>query len=351
MKTCNFAAALLAVAPAAVAGWSWAQGKSINFTSVPGYFVQDDEATDPTGFDYAAVNFGLINRTYPTDKRLTAAKNKTQWQRFEAFVKDLNSGCHRKANVQYKVLFIGRHGEGWHNAAESFYGTPAWNCYWAELDGNGTAAYKANAYFKDRYETQKMPYFQSYYTSPLSRCTVTANLTFADIHLPAEHPFIPTVKEGFREGISIHTCDRRSNKTYISHMFPTYKFEPGFSETDQLWRATEEETDAALAQRAKAVLDDVFRTDKNTWISITAHSGIAGALLAALNHRPFSLSTGQIIPVLVKAEAVDLRPTPTVQPYEPSATCRAPPVTSNASQGCVCASTTAALPRATTGEP
>jgi broad specificity phosphatase PhoE len=73
-------------------------------------------------------------------------------------------------------------------------------------------AYKANAYFKDRYETQKMPYFQSYYTSPLSRCTVTANLTFADIHLPAEHPFIPTVKEGFREGISIHTCDRRSNK-------------------------------------------------------------------------------------------------------------------------------------------
>ena len=22
---------------------------------------------------------------------------------------------------------MGRHGEGWHNAAESFYGTPAWN--------------------------------------------------------------------------------------------------------------------------------------------------------------------------------------------------------------------------------
>jgi hypothetical protein len=39
----------------------------------------------------------------------------------------LNSGCNKKRNVQYKVLFMGRHGEGWHNAAESFYGTPAWN--------------------------------------------------------------------------------------------------------------------------------------------------------------------------------------------------------------------------------
>jgi hypothetical protein len=27
----------------------------------------------------------------------------------------------------YKVLFMGRHGEGFHNAAESYYGTPAWN--------------------------------------------------------------------------------------------------------------------------------------------------------------------------------------------------------------------------------
>jgi hypothetical protein len=30
-------------------------------------------------------------------------------------------------NVQYKVLFIGRHGDGLHNDAESYFGTPAWN--------------------------------------------------------------------------------------------------------------------------------------------------------------------------------------------------------------------------------
>ncbi len=54
MKTSSLAATLLAVAPAAVAAWTWkeAEGKSINFTSVPGYFIQDDDATSPTGFDY-----------------------------------------------------------------------------------------------------------------------------------------------------------------------------------------------------------------------------------------------------------------------------------------------------------
>ena len=30
-------------------------------------------------------------------------------------------------NTAYKVLFMGRHGEGFHNAAESYYGTPSWN--------------------------------------------------------------------------------------------------------------------------------------------------------------------------------------------------------------------------------
>jgi hypothetical protein len=54
MKTSSLAATLLAVAPAAATGWTWkeAEGKSINFNPVPGYFVQDDAATDPTGFDY-----------------------------------------------------------------------------------------------------------------------------------------------------------------------------------------------------------------------------------------------------------------------------------------------------------
>lgn len=233
-------------------------------------------------------------------------------------------------------------------------------CYWAEQNGNGTAvwadplvtpagvaeAVKANAYFKDRYETQKMPYFESYYSSPLVRCTITANLTFGDIALPEEHPFVPTVKEGFREGMTVHTCNWRSNKTYISDMFPWYQFEPGFTEYDELWHGELSETGDAEDVRAHNVLDDVFRTDDKTWLSVTAHSGIISRLLKAVSHREFRLSTGQIIPVLVKAEVIEPQPEPTYDALEPYSTCDAPPITSIAGQGCVC-STTAFIPAAT----
>jgi len=68
-----------------------------------------------------AVNFGLINQTYPG----SGAGNATQWQRFTQVVDSLNANS--DINTVYKVLFMGRHGEGYHNAAETYYGTPAWN--------------------------------------------------------------------------------------------------------------------------------------------------------------------------------------------------------------------------------
>jgi hypothetical protein len=68
-----------------------------------------------------AVNFGLINKTYPG----SGAGNATQWQRFTQVVDSLNADSN--LDTVYKVLFMGRHGEGFHNAAESYYGTPAWN--------------------------------------------------------------------------------------------------------------------------------------------------------------------------------------------------------------------------------
>ncbi|KAH7361747.1 phosphoglycerate mutase [Plectosphaerella cucumerina] len=357
-------AALGAVAPVlAAADWTWseAEGKSIKFTSVPGYFLQDNETTNPTGFDYATTNFGLIDRQYPTDKHFDPAGEKSGWQRLENWLSYLNSGCQKDGNVQYKLFFFGRHGQGYHNAAESFYGTPAWNCYWAEQDGNATAtwrdalltgegereALKANAYFKSRYDTLGMPHFESYYASPLARCGETAALTFEGIDFPADRPFTPIVKEGFREGMTVHTCNWRSNKTVIAERFPNFTFEAGFTEADELWRSDLAETEEAFAVRAKAVLDDVFRTDDKTWLSVTAHSGAITRLLGALNHRPFRLATGQIIPVLVKAEVIALQPTPTVEAHEPYSTCDAPPLASNAEQGCICAATSSALPEPT----
>jgi len=63
----------------------------------------------------------LKNQTYPG----IGAYNLTQWQQFAEVVNSLNANA--DLNTVYKVLFMGRHGEGYHNAAESYYGTPAWN--------------------------------------------------------------------------------------------------------------------------------------------------------------------------------------------------------------------------------
>jgi hypothetical protein len=111
----------------------------INYTTVAGYFLQDDPATNASTFNFTTTNFGLINRTYPADASCSSAGSKTQWQRFAAQVAALNAAA--PANTEYKVLYMGRHGEGYHNAAESYYGTPGWNCFWAEKDGNATTSW------------------------------------------------------------------------------------------------------------------------------------------------------------------------------------------------------------------
>jgi hypothetical protein len=73
------------------------------------------------------VNFGLIDREYATDEGFDPEGSKTQWERFAKWVRHLNARCHGDDKTHHKLLFMGRHGEGWHNAAESYYGTPAWN--------------------------------------------------------------------------------------------------------------------------------------------------------------------------------------------------------------------------------
>ncbi|CAG7558873.1 unnamed protein product [Fusarium equiseti] len=344
---------LLALAPSALADWHFAKGKEIKYTSVEGFFKQDDPATEPSTFDYVDWNFGLLNRTYPTDPKNPRKGYKTQWERFEQYVKHLNRNASRD-KTRYKVLVMGRHGEGWHNAAESYYGKAAWNCYWGVQSGNATATwedplltpaglsecYKANAYFKSRYESEGMPFFESYYASPLARCMQTAHYTFDGIKLPKNKPFVPIVKELLREGISIRTCDHRGNKTYIESFTPKVKFEKGFAFEDPFWTGVKGETGEHQLERSKEVLDDIFTSDNNVWLSISSHSGEITKLLEALNHRPFRLATGQIIPVLVRADVVQEEPTSTFVSFTAEATCNAPPVTSVWPGGCVCSSST-----------
>jgi hypothetical protein len=54
-------------------------------------------------------NFGLINRGYDTDRE--GDERLTQWQRFEKYVIHLSNTS--PTGTSYKVVYIGRHGEGY----------------------------------------------------------------------------------------------------------------------------------------------------------------------------------------------------------------------------------------------
>ena len=136
-------------------------------------------------------------------------------------------------------------------------------CYWALKDGNGTStwadahltsegiaqAVKANKFWTKMITEQKITTPESYYSSPLYRCLDTAKITFTGIKTDDRHPFVPTIKELFREGIGRHTCDRRSSKTYIEESFPGWKFEKGFTEADELWDPVLRESNSAQDAR------------------------------------------------------------------------------------------------------
>lgn len=149
------------------------------------------------------------------------------------------------------------------------YGTPAWDSYWSKLNGDGNLTWGPDAQLTptgiaqaqavhDAWVSQlsahrsgkdSAPLPSKLYSSPLSRSANTLNHTFAGIilaetpkealgsiakgQLPGlEHPL---VKELFREQYGVHTCDKRSNKAVLHERFPTYFFEKGFTEEDEIW--------------------------------------------------------------------------------------------------------------------
>ncbi|KAF2399577.1 phosphoglycerate mutase-like protein [Trichodelitschia bisporula] len=306
----------------------------LQLSTVTGFFQQDDNATDPDRFDYASSNLGLINRTYPSDLLFDPTGTKTQWQRFEHFVRKLDANPGN--SVHYKVLFVGRHGEGYHNVAEAFYGTPAWNCYWSKLDGNGTItwsdahltptgikqALNTNAFWRHALSEAKIPAPEAYYTSPLDRCVATANLTYADLPLPHSCPFRPIVKELLREALGVHTCDRRSTRSAIRAAHPSVTFEPGFPEQDPLWVPELRESTSHHTERLRALLRNIFATEPGMFVALSSHSGSIAAMLRALGHRPFPLQTGGVIAVLVRADrAPGPAPVVPVDPPVPAPDC------------------------------
>ncbi|PYH87609.1 phosphoglycerate mutase family protein [Aspergillus ellipticus CBS 707.79] len=291
------------------------------FSIVPGCFLQSEPSTDASTFDYVSSNFGLIPRTYPTDDSLpanaTTTTTITNWDRFAHHLRTLNATS--DPSVRYKILFLGRHGEGDHNVAERTYGTEKWDSYYSLLPSDPTT----NATFHDAHLTSlgksqartahaawraqlphHIPTPESFYVSPLNRCLETASLTFEGLGVEGTQPFRPVIKELLRETIGLHTCDSRSTKTEISAAYPSYIFEPGFVENDERYSATLRESNSARDKRFRDLMQDVFENDPMEVLSLTAHSGAITSLLNVFGHRRFDLETGGVIPVFVRGERV-----------------------------------------------
>jgi len=292
--------------------------------SVPqSFFVHEDPNINANPASYTShPDFGLLNQTYSTDALFDPSGQKTQWELFTQYVNALNSAS--DADTHYKVLYMARHGEAVHNIAQTHYGSQCWECYWSQQPGNGTATWQdaeltvkghsqveaAREFWSKGLAVSKFAVPQSFYVSPMARTLITVNETWSTQGIWSEGKrFAPTVKELLRETLNACTCSWRHPKSWIQQRFPSYKFEPGFSEDDTLWRAgivSEGQGSPAQLKRVRALLDDVFSRDTNTFISFTTHGVVINPILAIITHPnpSYNITTGGAIPILIKAVKV-----------------------------------------------
>ncbi|KAG1892048.1 histidine phosphatase superfamily [Suillus subluteus] len=260
-----------------------------SYEVVEGFFVQEGGAPS-YGLGELPPRFGLIDRS---DSR---------WKTFRQKIDQLNTSS--PAGTQYKVFFVGRHGEGFHNVAEAKYGTEEngdGELIWGpdpELTTLGKDQAKAahNAWKQERKFDIPIP--GKLYCSPLTRAIHTNKITFDSIIPQSQRTMII---ENLRETTGVHTCDKRRTRTYIEQTFPDFDIEEELIEEDTLWDAEVRETHAEIDARMRGVLDMIFDKDQEQFISFTAHGGIVSAALRVMNHRQYILPTGGVIPIVVKS--------------------------------------------------
>ncbi|KAG2115793.1 histidine phosphatase superfamily [Suillus discolor] len=260
-----------------------------SYEVIKGFFEQEVGAGYGQGKVLPA-RFGLID---PSDDR---------WKTFKQEIDQLNTSS--PVGTQYKVFFVGRHGEGFHNVAEAKYGTQKngdGNLIWGpdpELTMLGQEQAKAahNAWKQERKFDIPLP--GKLYCSPLTRAIHTNKITFDSIIPKSQRTMII---ENLRETYGVHTCDRRRTRTYIEQTFPDFDIEEELVEEDELWDSQVRETHDEIDVRMRGVLDMIFDNDQEQFISFTAHGGIVSAVLRVVNHKQYILPTGGVLSMVVKS--------------------------------------------------
>ncbi|KAN0062323.1 putative phosphoglycerate mutase pmu1 [Thecaphora frezii] len=286
-----------------------------SFSTLPSYFIYDT-APSATSLPAVDANFGLL-------PNLT-------WSSLTATLANLNAQSNNGDGSVYKLVFAGRHGQGWHNVAESLYGTPAWDSHWSLLNGDGNMTWGPDARLTPLGEQQandvrtvwldqlnkggdKAPLPQSLYSSPMTRSTKTLEISYGAILFDVEGQkqikglkhVKPLIKEALREQYGEHTCDKRSTKKQIHKLVPEFRIEKGFAQEDLLWTATERETNDHVDARVTQALEDMWNSDDNDVIGITSHSGVMQGLFRVTGHSAIKLATGAFVPLVIKGTPVN----------------------------------------------
>ncbi|OOF90231.1 hypothetical protein ASPCADRAFT_157182 [Aspergillus carbonarius ITEM 5010] len=289
-----------------------------NFRLVPDIFVDYNEIANriPGLRVGTQPNLGLIDQIYGETDAFTQwrERDKTPWERFTAYVHRLNARSPK--NVSYKVLYLTRHGHGVHNEYMDKVGEGNWDDYWGRLDGDGVTywvdaqltatgiqqACELARFWETVALEQKIPLPEMIYTSPLARCLHTTELMFFDAFQKTGRRFAPLVKEGLRERLTDHTCDKRGTLTWINQAYPGFLIEDGFSEEDRLWSPFLSETTEEHVARKQRVLEEIFQRDPNNIIALTVHAYAIGAILRACGAEEFVVREGSTIALLVRGE-------------------------------------------------
>ena len=209
--------------------------------------------------------------------------------------------------VHYKLLFLQRHGEAWHNVIKERVGDDRWKTVGVEDSYDGITLFD-DSLTKDGLsqvrdlstkwveEIEKgAPLPRSHYISPLQRTLRTHELTWG----PSQPGLIV---ESLRERYGVYTCYERHNKSWIRDNYPNLEFEDGFREFDDLWESDRREPKWHVDSRVEHFLNGLFNNDESTVISVTSHAKFIKRLLKYLKHPSYELQPGQMLPIVIKAQ-------------------------------------------------
>lgn len=280
------------------------------FEVIKGFFKQAEPETDDLKFNYATEDMGRLK----------------PWSTIIEELNQLNANAN--SNECYKLLFLARHGQGYHNVVINKYSYEEWYRKWYKETHDGEVQFapdpmltdlginqakENNALWADQV-AKGAPIPAKFFVSPLQRSSHTLVHTWSGLKPETARP---VVTEAIRETCGLNLCDKRSSKTVIHERFGKhgFVFEEGFTEEDEFFDHDNREPLHQHALRTNQFLQNLFDQDfdktrnqvdrakahSNTFISTTSHAGTIRTFIMVLGHRHFTISTGGMIPVVVKA--------------------------------------------------